>query len=174
MKMTGGRLTGAALGWLVFTGSMVSGWGQATKTSFVGTESHVMWLEQPAPKVTPSGNAIVRGWVHLFYDDADDARLDGYDVVVINAMLDPDGHPIEISGTFAVRKKLDAIPIEDLLSGNFNPGDIMFGATLWEGSYTWTPHEGVVAVAQNSEGLKAFYRFLGGAFSGHVLDPYGR
>jgi hypothetical protein len=168
------------LGLLVLIACISTIWAAATKTSFTGTESHVAWLEQPPPKITPSGHTIIRQWVHLWYDDADDDRLDGYDTVVIRAMFDPNGNLIQASGTFTVREKLDAIPIEDLPdleSSPFGLEDIIQGDVLWEGTWTLPARngKGVFAVAQSPEGLSAFYSFspAGGSFTGYILDPHG-
>jgi hypothetical protein len=89
-------------------------------------------------------------------------------------MLDADGSLIQASGTFTVREKLDAIPVDDLLSGAFDFDDIVQGAVLWEGVWAWNPHEGTItAVAHNSEGSTAFYTFSAGTFTGYILDPHG-
>lgn len=169
-------VTGTGLTLLVLAACAFHAWAAATMTPFSGTESHVAWLDDPPPKIktTPSGHLIIQERVHLWYDDADDDRLDGYDTVVIRAMLDADGNGMHARGTFTVREKLDRIPIEDLLSGNFELDEIVQGEVLWEGTWTWQPREGVFAVAHNSEGLKAFYRFSGGgAFAGYILDAHG-
>ena len=80
-------VAGSLLGLLILTGSVVIARAAAAKTPFTLTEHHVAWLVQNPPDVTPSGNAKIRGWQHLWYDNADDDRLDGYNTVEANAGL---------------------------------------------------------------------------------------
>lgn len=171
--MTNRRVAGVSLGLLILTSGQATVWAQATRTPFEGIESHVAWLVQPPPETTPSGNTKIRGWVHLWYDDADDDRLDGYDTVTIWATINKNGDMVT-GGTFTVREKLDAIPIDDLLSGAFDPNDIVQGAVLWEGTWTWNPREqpAITAVAHSRGGLTAFYTFAAGTITGYILDPH--
>jgi hypothetical protein len=133
----------------------------------------------------PSGskNYFMSRIVHLYqvnlaYDEFDDPRLNGYDTVVLNATFDADGNLIRAGGTVTVREKLDLIPIEHLLSGNFDLADVEQGDIMWEGVWSWNPRtqDVITGVAQNPEGLKVFYTLLpqpDGRMTGYILDPHG-
>lgn len=151
---------GPALGALVLIASnLAPAHAAASHTEFSVTEIHVAWLAQPAPEITPSGHLKIEGWEHLWYDDADDDRLDGYDLVVIQGTFDSEGNLIYAHGTFTIREKLDDYEPEDFLSGDFDPEQIVMGAILFEGVFTLTPHQGVQGVTMSDEGWKAFYSF---------------
>jgi hypothetical protein len=137
---------------------------QAGQDTFPVTSVHVAWLAQPAPEILPSGNARFEGWEHLWYDDAADDRLDGYDTVVIDGMFDPHGGLVYAHGTFVVREKLDDYQFADFLDGTFDLNQVAQGQTLFEGRFALTPQRprdsaGFEAVAMNAEGLKAYYFF---------------
>jgi hypothetical protein len=171
-------VTGAGLGLLVLATCVSTAWAAATKTPFAALESVIVRLAQPPPEITPSGIVRIQGWVTLSYDEADDDRLDGYNTIVLNATFDADGNLIRAGGTLTVREKLDAIPIEDLLSGNFDLADIEQGEILWEGVWSWNPRtqDAITGLVRNSEGLKAFYTILpqpDGRYTGYILDPHG-
>lgn len=132
---------------------------QARQDAFPVTSVHVAWLAQPAPEILPSGNATFEGWEHLWYDDAADDLLDGYDTVVIKGMFGAGGNIVYAHGTFTVREKLDDYQFDDFLDGNFDLNQIVQGQILWEGRFELTPQRGLVAEAMNGDGLKAFYLF---------------
>lgn len=151
---------------------------RAAQDAFPVTSVHVAWLVQPAPGVLPSGNVKIEGWEHLWYDDADDDRLDGYDTVVIDGMFDADGNLIYAHGTFTVREQLDHYEFDDFLDGSFDLNQISQGRILWEGRFALTPQRrldsaGWEAVAMNGEGTKAFY-FFADPFEFPVLHSVAR
>jgi hypothetical protein len=142
--------------------SSIQGMQAAPAREISGIEIHVAWLAQPAPEVLPSGVVKVSGWRHLFYDDTEDDRLDGYVVVEINAHFDADGKLVQGYGTFTVREKLDDIAVEEFIAGTHDPSQVVMGEILWEGVWNVTPNQpGFRAVAMNDEGAKAFYRVVG-------------
>lgn len=174
MKIKMNRMVvGSLLGLLLLTGCIVTALAAATKTSFTETDYHVAWLAQDPPEATPSGNLKIRGWRHLWYDDATDDRLDGYNTVEANVNITKDGH-VELGGTFTVREKLDNLTLDDLANGNFQLGDVIQGRILWQG--TW---HGGTGVAHNVAGMTVFYYFASTAdpnvltAGGSILNPHG-
>jgi hypothetical protein len=177
-RKTNRIVTDAGLGLLVLTACVSTAWAAATKTPVAGQETTIALLAAPPPEITPSGIVHIQGQVTLAYDDMDDNRLNGYNTIVLNATIDADGNLIRAGGTLTVREKLDAIPIEDLLSGNFDLADIEQGDILWEGVWSWNPRtqDVITGVVRNSEGLKFFWTILprpDGRLTGYILDPHG-
>ncbi len=176
-RRTNRIVTGAGLGLLVLSTCVSTAWAAATVTPFTGRESHVALLSAAPAEITPSG-IVHLSQVNLAYDDFGDPRLNGYDTVVLDATFDADGNLIRAGGTLTVREKLDAIPIGDLLSGNFDRVEIEQGDILWEGLWSYNPRtqDAITGVAQNPEGLKCFYTLLpqpDGRMTGYILDPHG-
>ncbi|MCP5524216.1 MAG: hypothetical protein H7A46_21995 [Verrucomicrobiales bacterium] len=164
------------LGLLILTGCRGTGPVAATHTPFTLTEVHVAWLDQAPPEVTPSGTQRIRGWRHLWYDNADDDRLDGYNTVEANADVEPDGQR-KVWGTFTVREKLDGLTADDFAGPRFDPKDIRQGQILWQG--TWhLAGDGGTALGQNDKGMTAFYFWQKTADTnlltggGYILDPH--
>ena len=170
--------TGAALGLLILTGCTLTARAAATQSSFSLRSVGVAWLNQDPPQMTPSGNLKIRGWRHLWYDNATDDRMTGYNTVEANANINKDGHVV-VGGTFTVREKLDDLTAEDFASGNFQLDDVVQGRILWQG--TWHQGQGGVgtAVAHNDAGMTVFYYFTGTADpdvllgGGCIVDPHG-
>jgi len=172
-------VAGGLLGLLILTGSIFTARAAATKTPFTLTEVHVAWLVQSPPEVTPSGIIKIRGWQHLWYDDADDDRVAGYTTVVFNLNINQDGEIMAAWGTFTVREKLDDLSAEDFASGDFGLDEVIQGKILWQG----TAHPGKdgvnYAVGHNDKGMTAFWALLAPANpnvsegSGYILDPQG-
>ena len=172
-------VAGGLLGLFILTGSIVTARAAATKTPFTLAEVHVAWLVQSPPEITPSGNVKIRGWQHLWFDDADDDRVGGYTPVVFNLNLNQDGEIVAAWGTFTVREKLDDLTVEDFASPDFNVDDVIQGEILWQGN-AHLGKDGVnYAVGHNDKGMTAFWALVATANpnfsegSGYILDPHG-
>jgi hypothetical protein len=108
------------------------------QTEVSGISVHVAWTAQPPPEVLPSGVLKIEDWEHVWYDNAEDDRLDGYDIVSISARIGADGRLLHAGGTFVIREKLDDYEVEDFLNGTFDPDQMMMGREL---SVRTTAHE---------------------------------
>lgn len=168
---------GSLLGLLCLTGCIGTNPATATKTSFTLTSVHVAWLVQDPPEVTPSGDTKIRGWQHLWYDNADDDRLDGYNTVEANVDIDKNGST-NAWGTFTVKEKLDDLTLGDFARPDFDREDVRQGGILWQGT-RHSEKDGGTATGRNSEGMTASYFWKSTANTnvltggGYILDPHG-
>jgi len=139
---------------------------KARVTYFIGTETSGPILDF-GTWTFPGGNILVRGFVHVWYDDCDDPRVSGTNTVVANV-------------------NSDATTGVGTMWGTFSSVSVVEGG-WWEGTWTGKFHadgsSSVRAVGHGRglfEGLKAKMTVEfspdpaePGIISGYILDPHG-
>ena len=87
---------------LVTAAFPAAGLAHENKTYFTGQECSIEWTDPGTWTYLPSGLVRVTGVHSTQYDTSDDARLTGYDYVIINAITDAETGEGNFWGTFNI------------------------------------------------------------------------